>query len=351
MMIEVSARPDHLDLGSLGKGARVEISAELLLSPRKRLVDRLFESTARNLPVPLYSVVNRFHPGNFRGLPKAVDLSTLRPVLTFPSFVHLERITPRQNLKWFQGDPYFEMDFSVDTSVSGSFAGEVTAVLGQRRASLPMRVKIGEAMNLPRVLVVSPFYSNATDSGTNLHAAVELISSLPARVDYLRSLPISFGSYDVVFLADWQLAALSDTQQSGLEHFLMGRGRVVLLCYSLFPGTVPAANRLATNYGIQIVEKEIKASVCTNVIPDVLTTNVSLVRFQFVSPIQCGPLVKPLIFAPDGTNCIAAVSRPRSGGELVVLAQSLWWHWLDHFATNSDNRILLGNFLRPTRLQ
>src|SRR6185503_17936410 len=105
---------------------------------------------------------------------------------------------------------------------------------------------------LPRILITSPFESNATDTGTNFNPAVQLISALPCRADYLRAVPSTFEPYRIILIADSQLATLGQTQVAELRNFLHTGGRLVLFCFSQFAGTVEAVNRLSSDLNLWV---------------------------------------------------------------------------------------------------
>ena len=59
-----------------------------------------------------------------------------------------------------------------------------------------------------------------------------------------------------------------------------------------------------------------------------------------------GELLAP---APDADGGFVAFTRSENGGgEIVVLTQSLWWHWLYKYQTNSDNISLMRNIFLGT---
>ena len=54
---------------------------------------------------------------------------------------------------------------------------------------------------------------------------------------------------------------------------------------------------------------------------------------------------KLLVKAEDGHGGYLAVSRKPSRGEVIVLAQSLWWSWIRSDPAKADNLRLLENLL------
>lgn len=344
-----SAMPDQLDLGTVAKGARVEIHVRMLTSANLTPIERAHERIDAKLPAGLRSYWKYFDPKQLRSTNRTVDLAKLQAKVSGDSFLRIGRITPRQNPNWFRGNPYFEVEVEVDTSRAGSFSGKLYAKADRRSATLPIRFAVQERPGLPRALVISPFSGDATDYGTNFNAVVSILSSIPAQVDYVRKLPRSLEGYSLVLVADSELAELSAAEANEVRSVMLRGGRVILACNYFFRGTVDGANRVAEEFGLIIVDSEEPGKrQCTNIASDLLTENVKLVRVHRPSPVQIKlDSAKPLVFGPGG-GCYAGVARPITGGELIVLTQSLWWQWANGFSTNSDNAILFRNFLTLT---
>ena len=346
--IKSGSMPDQLDLGTLAKDAKVEISFLMLTAENHPLV-QFHTHIYRKLPSSLRQLWRHLDPRPFLGPREIIDLATLKPSLTSPDFLRVEKLDPRHQPNWYNGHPFVEVHLTIDTSRTGQFSGELRATLDRRTASAPIRFEVRDKSPLPRLLVITPFSHDATDHGTNFHAIVKIFSALPAQVDFLNELPPSLDSYQLVLLSESPLVSITDAQVAACESLLARGGRVILCCNYFFRGTVTGANRLALNadFGVMDVET-IDDLTSTNLTADPLTTNVHLARFNRASPIAiAGPRAKSLVSAPDGTNSYVAVSRLENGGEIVLLTQSLWWWWADRFATNSDNCILLRNILTP----
>jgi hypothetical protein len=111
-------------------------------------------------------------------------------------------------------------------------------------------------------------------------------------------------------------------------------------------GSVPNANQVLTNHGLQVVDQDYGGLVTvTNLAADVLSHGVRRLEFHRPSLIRIveETKAKALALAPDGEGAFVAVTRLSSGGEITVLTASLWWHWLGQFETNSDNCVLMKN--------
>lgn len=344
-----NAMPDQLDLGTLSKGARVEIQVRMLTSANLTPIELAHQKIDAKLPVGLRSYWKYLDPKQLRSTNNTVDLAKLDPKVSGDSFFRITKVTPQQNRNWFRGNPFFEVELELDTSRAGSFSGELHAKVDRRRATLPIRFTVQERSSLSRALVISPFRGDGTDRGTHFNRIVSILSSIGAQVDYVRKLPRSLELYSLVLVADSELAKLSATEANEVRNVMLRGGRVVLSCNYFWRGTVDGANRVAEEFGLSVVDWDgpLKHG-CTNIIADILTENVESVWLNRPSPIQIKlDTAKALVFGPEG-NCYAGVARPIAGGELIVLAQSLWWLWANEFSTNSDNAILLRNFLTLT---
>ena len=93
------------------------------------------------------------------------------------------------------------------------------------------------------------------------------------------------------------------------------------------------------------------AVTVTNIPPDALTQGVGRLQFHRPSLVTASKESKARMLAPspDGKGGFVAVCELASAGEVIVLAQSLWWSWVN--ATNSDNPRLLSNLLQGEKQQ
>jgi hypothetical protein len=349
------AAPDQLDLGTVYVGSTVHFSAKFLASSRKHPFDRAFDWLLQVLPQAWQSSLSTLHPKNFRKTAPAVDLATLTPEVQSPSFVHVREINPEQRKEWYEGKPFVVLELVLDTTKPGAYAGEVKVSLDRRRASLPVRVVVKERdESLPRLLIAStPYQAYSTENGSHFDATRQVISSLPLDADYLDQLPERLEAYRVVLLADSTLVRLASEDMVRLHSFVDNGGRLIFACNAFMAGSVSKANQVLTNYGLHLVDQDYstvgQAVVVTNLPADLLTRGVRMLQFHRPSLIHIaeGSPAKVVVLADDGRDGFVAVSRPVGGGEVIVLAQSLWWYWVHQYQTNSDNSRLLGNILNP----
>jgi hypothetical protein len=345
--VQEAAMPDQLDLGTLYQNSRVEFDVRLLTSARLSPLEQLFDKIIAIAPKSWENNLQEFHPRSFRRPLQVVNLTELKPHVSVPSFLKIAALRPEQNTNWYEGNPFVSADLLADTSRTGIFAGEITAVMNRRRATLPIRFSVKSNPDIPRALIISPFQGTSTAEGAQFEPLVKLLSIVPERIDYLAELPENLRPYKLVLLADAPLAHLSTQQVTNLQQALSNGSRIVIACNYFFRGTVSSANLLTANYGLNILDTERPGEeICTNIISDPLTTNITILRLHRASPIELSGGAQPLVVAPNSTNSYAAVARLPGGGELAVLTQSLWWYWPHQFPTNNQNAIFLRNLLQ-----
>jgi hypothetical protein len=115
-------------------------------------------------------------------------------------------------------------------------------------------------------------------------------------------------------------------------------------------GFVAQANRLVADGGLEVMDRDFARLVSvTNLPVDSMTEGIARVDLHRPSPIQLtkthGVEVSVLVPSPNGTDAFVARTRQDGAGEIGVLTESLWWHWLKQFETNADNARLLSNLV------
>jgi len=351
-LIQEQTAPDYYQLGHVDAGSTVEFSARFLVSSREHPFDALFNRVLERLPQAWEPTLSKAHPRNFRKAAVVVDPSTLKPSINAPAFIRVRKATPDCRTNWYRGRPFVVLDMTVDTSRPGHYAGEVEVTMKRRRATFPVRVTVREKPpDTPELLVASsPFESYATEHGAQFEATTDLMASLRVRVNYLQNLPSQLDPYRVVLLADSTLVKVNADEISRLRSFVEKGGRLILACNAFMSRSVPRANEILAGYGMEVVDDDFGRYVTvTNFAPHRMTHGVQRVEFHRPSLIQItdSSNAKALALAPDGKGGFVAVSGLKTGGEIVVLTSSLWWHWLHTFKTNSDNAQLMQNILTP----
>lgn len=346
--IDEQGMPNALDFGVVEQRAAVEFDVRLLTSARDTPLEQAYAALVAKLPESLAGAMAPLDPKKLRGPVTVVDTKQLRPKVAAPDFLRLVSANAEQVTNWYQGRPFVVANFEVDTSKTGVFGGEIRGSIGRRQARLPVRIQVRPASSVPRTLVVSPFDGSATESGADFRPAVELFSEMPGPVDYRQRLPEDLAPYRVLLLAETVLAGLADEQAASLQGALQRGARVVLACNYFYRGTVAGANKVCAPHGLEVLDDEARGEErATRIEADPLTAGITNLSFHRGSPIRlAGPSARPLVWV--GTNCYAAAAKTAANGEIVVVTQSLWWHWMhreERYGSNSHARAFLRNAL------
>src|SRR5687768_9405078 len=102
--IKSGAVPDQLDLGTLAKDAKVEISFRMLTAEIHPLV-QFHSNIYRKLPSSLRQLWRHLNPRPFLGPREIIDVASLKPNVTVPDFLRIEKIEPRHQPNWYSGHP------------------------------------------------------------------------------------------------------------------------------------------------------------------------------------------------------------------------------------------------------
>ncbi len=90
--------------------------------------------------------------------------------------------------------------------------------------------------------------------------------------------------------------------------------------------------------------------VTSRIATDPLTRNVS--KLSFFRPARVSVIDSKQVrflasMVEDETCGLIASSKAAGRGEVVLLAQSLWWNWLRFEGSEPDNAVMLENLLSP----
>ena len=363
-----NAAPDYYDLGVIQQGARVELSARLLV--RNHPGDEWYDALLRKAPAAWKPRLSKWHPRRFRKKEPAIDVNTLRPIATSSSFIRLERVTPEQRKEWYDGRPFVVAKFTLNTSIPGEYDGAVDVRLPGRRSALPVRFII-QAVNAaePQLLIAeTPFEADTTDDGRLFRSVKDLSSSLPCSTDFLFELPSSsdddLSKYAAILLNGSPLSSgwrrgfpfqarmitqpAVETPEQRMSQYLEGGGTLILSCNYFMRGSVTNANRILAGHGLEVRDADYgKGVTVTNIVTDPLTRDVR--RLEFFRPslitVTDDTKARILAFAPTNAGGFVAAARTPQGGQILVLGTSLWWNWIHEYRDNSDNYILMSNLL------
>src|SRR5262249_1377281 len=152
--------------------------------------------------------------------------------------------------------------------------------------------------------------------------------------DCLEKLPSRLERYGAVLLADEALAEISVEDVLRVRSFAEHGGRLILPCNAFFPQTLAKANEILAGHGFPCEPKHMSGlHITTNIIADALTIGVNRLEFFRPSPIvvEGASKGKALALDPKGPGAFVAIARTDGGGEIIVLADSLWWAWVGSF--------------------
>jgi len=319
--------PDRLEFGRVGEGARVEGSVRIYM-------DR---------------------PGS----------AGVKVNIEPPDFVKVMKVNFGDGMGLANDRMYCDLYIAIDTTKTGLLRGEVLIDLGKARAKLLVEARVGERPpDATRVLISeTPFDHRSIDDASVFEPTLELIGSLNIHVDYTHELPYDLTGYDVILLAERELAIGIDDRDFGrLREFIGAGGRLILAADNFYGRTVQQANRFLGDHGMSMIDDaygkpgldsdDIEAKYVT---ADPLTAGIKRLTVRRPSYLHLWDAEKARFLVSDSpsktTGGLVAVGRTASGGEVVALPESLWWKWLDDKKDNPDNARLMGNLLqRPKNI-
>jgi hypothetical protein len=244
------------------------------------------------------------------------------------------------------------------TDKPGVYEGQLAIQLAGRgyetnTKNIPITAAVIENPTHWSVLVTeTPFQRYATDKGESyspLTAVVKRLAERGVRVDFRSGLPRSLDGWNAILLAEETLAHLDTRGMTRLHRFVARGGRLIVAADAFFVRTAPKANELLSRYGMRIETNDAGGLMLTSgITDDPRTRKVSKLSFfrpariWVTDPKQAHLLAR---MAEDETCGFIAASRAESRGEVVLLAQSLWWNWLGFKGTEPENAVMLENLL------
>lgn len=238
--------------------------------------------------------------------------------------------------------PITTIEFAVDTSTARTIDAAFTVRCGGAAATLPLHATIAEMpKGGTRVLVATtPFEADSSDDPNTFTAWRELVAAAKLDIDYriVRKGRPSFdvgalSRVDVVLAGEGALVAVDDLQVAKLQGFVCGGGRLIVCANHFFEGTVPGANRVAEAFDLAIVDRESASAVWrldrSGLARHPLTVGIDTIDVRRPSPVTLGesPRVRALAtFTTPSEQPLAAMATTASGGEMVVVGDSLWWN-------------------------
>lgn len=341
-------QPDQLPFGTVLQASEVEASLGFFSG----LKPSPYPTFIAKLPSPL----RRATEWSVETYRTWIARSGWRLKVEAPAFVRIEQAEMQSHAT--QGAFAF-ISLRLRTERPGRWQGNLKVRLtsGQYVSTnilVPLSVSVlpSRGLSSRRVLITeTPYECYATGNGRDFEPLAEVNSSLArqgVRVDYREELPSELAGYSAILVGGGVLAKLNPAAAQRLGQFVSRGGRLILAADAFFVPTTPKANDLLHPYGLSIVNKDAGRGVTNSVVlADLLTAGVKHVEFWRPARIDVTEPAqgKLLVGAEDGEGGYAAVSRQKGRGDVIVLTQSLWWNWIRANPTNSDNRLLLKNFL------
>lgn len=242
----------------------------------------------------------------------------------------------------------------------GNHDGKLTVRLARRgyaptTMTIPVRVKV--LATPPRwrgLLTETPFERYSTGDGRTFEPLAGISTRLAeqgVRLDFLHDLPKALDGWNVILVGGTTLVRLDAKGVIRLQQFVAGGGRLVVCADAFFVGSNSKADDLLNRYGLRMDTKDTFFGVrSSRPVADLLTAGVTELTFQrpvcvWLTDPRQAKLIATMI---EDEQCgFIAVSRAAGRGEVIVLAQSLWWNWVRSELGVGDNARMLENLLAP----
>jgi hypothetical protein len=260
------------------------------------------------------------------------------------------------------------VELAVDTKAAGDLSGDVEVTLGDTKVKVPVTATVkARKKGYSRVLLAdSPFHSTSTGDGGMFKTWTDLVAASPLDVSYLRvrkDKPVlrdlDPAKFDCVFLDGGGLYWLTGDDVKKLRKYAEGGGRVVVSANAFFVRSVPKANEVLADSGIQMRDVESRVQGQNEVTigkddlhPRLAKDQIESVTFHRASPTQVTDdklgrvLVKAAGVGEPGDGFVALGTLGK--GEVIAIGQSLWWYWITpERAKGADNAKLLRWLLIP----
>jgi hypothetical protein len=244
----------------------------------------------------------------------------------------------------------------------------VAVTLGSSKVKVPVTAMVkARKRGYSRVLIVeTPFDKYSTDDGGVFKPWTDLVAKSPLDVSYLlvrkdKSVfrDLDLAKFGCVFVAENGLIHLTEADVNAVRKYAEGGGRVVVAANSFFVGTVPKANEVLADSGIEMRDTEAQGRGQNEVTIEkgqlherLVKDGIETVTFYRASPIRVADAKRGRVLIPasgvgepgDAFVASAAVGN----GEVIAIGQSLWWNWVgEKRAKGADNAKLLRWLLVP----
>ena len=261
------------------------------------------------------------------------------------------------------------VSFAVDTTTAKEFQGEIAVTLGKTTAKVPVSATVkAQRPGLTRVLVVgSPFNRYSTTDGKTFAAWTDLVQDTSLDVHSLlidRGKPVlrdfDLTKFHCVLMTADGLCFQTPVDLKRVRAYAEGGGRVVVTANHFFRGSVEQANAVLEGYGVEIRDEESGRGMGDvtlgkqEFVPELVQARIESARFYRASPVVVtDPKAGRVVVQASGVgrpgDGFAAVAKAGKG-EVVVLGESLWCHWLSKDqAQGTDNAKLFRWLLSPPK--
>ena len=233
------------------------------------------------------------------------------------------------------------VEFAVDTADPGVLDGVFDLRCGTEAASVPMRAEVRAATpGGSRVLVAqTPFETFSSDDPETFAAWRQIVAGARLDVDY-RLVQAGRSTFDVgalsrvdvVLAGENALLDLDDLQVAKLQGFVCGGGRLIVCANAFYVGTVRGANRIAEAFDLEILDRESTGSGrvdAAGLARHPLTVGIDTIEVSRPSPVKLGDsafVVGLATCATPSEQPFVAMATTASGGEIVVIGDSMWWN-------------------------
>ncbi len=343
------AQPDLIPLGTVLQGSRVEMSVGF--------ISDIKPAGPPSWVAQLPQWLRQWSVTGIRHLRAMQTKHAWRIEVEAPDYLQVDRAW----VEYHQVHGAFPtVNLNLPSDQPGNHDGKVTVRLARRgyvttTMTIPVRVNVLAKPSRWHVLLTdTPFERYATGDGRIFEPLAGINTRLAeqgVRLDFLHDLPKSLDGWNAILVGGTTLVRLDAARVTRLQQFVARGGRLIVCADAFFWGSHSKANDLVNPYGLRLADQDAAPGIpSSRILSDPFTTGVTNLTFR--RPV-CVSLVDPrqakfLATMTEDEQCgFIAVSRAAGRGEVIVLAQSLWWNWVRSELGDGDNAKLLENLLAP----
>ena len=317
--------------------------------------------------------------------PTKVDLGMVRVGAVVESTVHIKWHTPAngnnatvklpantqqlavQTSNRDEGRAETRIGLAVSTKDVGTHDATIELSLGTAKATVEVTWIVEPAVvNGSRILAAcSPFMGDSTNDPAHFNTWRELVKSSKLDVDYRyprKDAPAfsanALARVDIVIAGENALTEITRAEIARLQGFICGGGRVIVFADAFFGRTTQVATRICRPFGMVMLNREpppgpLHTAADHDLPRHALSVGVKELVVNRPSPtkITDPKMATALATLPTfGAELpFAAIATTKSGGELITIGKSLWWHWINQAPGNA--RLIRNLLVRPPRFR